>query len=60
MAETLLADAFEVTASEGRVLIEAPGFAATLDVDAAAILSDQLLAACSAARLQQHAAIHKR
>ncbi len=57
MAETLRPDAFEITATEGRVLIEAPGVVATLDVDAASTLSDQLLAACGVARLQQHAAI---
>jgi hypothetical protein len=57
MAETLRPDAFEITAIEGRVLIEAPGVAATLDVEAASTLSDQLLAACGAARLQQRRAI---
>ena len=56
MAETLLPGAFEITASEGRVLIEAPGVVATLDVEAASTLSDQL-AACGSARLQQHRAV---
>ena len=46
MAETLRPDAFEITATEGRVLIGVPGIVATLDVDAASTLSDQLLAAC--------------
>lgn len=57
MAETLRPDALEITAFEGRVLVEARGLAATLDVEAASALSDKLLAACSLARLQQHAAI---
>jgi hypothetical protein len=39
------------------VLVEAPGVVATLDVEAAALLSDQLLAACEMARIQQHAEI---
>ncbi len=38
------------------VLIEAPGVVATLDVEAASVLSDQLLAACGTARLDQHGA----
>jgi len=59
MPETLRPDAFEITASEGRVLVDAPGVAATLDVEAASVLSDQLLAACGSARLQQHAAIDR-
>lgn len=57
MADTLRPDSFEITAFEGRVLVEAPGLAATLDVEAASLLSDQLLGACGAARLQQHAEI---
>ncbi|MES3100049.1 hypothetical protein [Sphingomonas faeni] len=57
MAETLRPDALEITAFEGRVLVEARGLAATLDVEAASALSDKLLAACSLARLQQHVAI---
>ena len=59
MAETLRPDALEITAFEGRVLFEAPGLAATFDVEAASLLSDKLLAACSLARLQQHAAIEE-
>ena len=59
MAETLRPDAFEVTAFEGRVLVEAPGLVATLDVEAASLLSDRLLAACGSARLQQHASIDR-
>ncbi|MES3154452.1 hypothetical protein [Sphingomonas faeni] len=58
MAETLRPDAFKITASEGTVLVEAPGVVATLDVEAASTLSDQLLGACGAARLQQHRAIN--
>lgn len=57
MAETLRAKAFNITAFEGSVVVEAPGLVATLDVEAASFLSDQLLAACGSARLQQHAAI---
>lgn len=57
MAGTLRPDAFEITACEGKVLVEAPGLVATLDVEAASVLSDQLLAACGSARLQQHRAI---
>lgn len=57
MADTLRPDSFEITAFEGRVLVEAPGVVATLDVEAASVLSDQLLAACGAARLQQHRAV---
>ncbi|MEG8016791.1 hypothetical protein [Sphingomonas sp. LR55] len=57
MAETLRPDAFEITATEGKVLMEAPGIVATLNVEAASTLSDQLLAACGSARLQQRRAI---
>lgn len=52
MIETLRADAFSITAVEGEILLYAPGLVATLDVDAASFLSDQLLAACEAAKLQ--------
>jgi hypothetical protein len=41
------------------VLVEAPGVVATLDVEAASLLSDQLLAACGMARIQQHAEINQ-
>lgn len=57
MAEALPPEAFMISASEGMVLVEAPGVVATLEVEAASILSDRLLAACGTARLQQHAAI---
>jgi hypothetical protein len=57
VTEALRRQAFSISASEGMVLIEAPGVVATLDVEAASFLSDQLLGACSMARLQQHAAI---
>ncbi|RZL84813.1 MAG: hypothetical protein EOP66_02325 [Sphingomonas sp.] len=59
MVETLRPATFEITAFEGRVLIETPGNAATLDVDGTSLLSDSLLAACGSARLQQHAAIEE-
>ena len=53
MAETLRPGAFEVTAFEGLVLVQAPGLAVTLDVEAAALLSDQLSAVRGSARSQQ-------
>ena len=58
MAETLPPEAFNVAAFEGKVLIEALGVVATVDVETASFLSDQLLAACGSARLQQHRAIN--
>ncbi|RYF19411.1 MAG: hypothetical protein EOO77_10215 [Oxalobacteraceae bacterium] len=57
MAETLRPEVFNITAFEGNVLVEALGLVATLDVEAASSLSDQLLAACGLAWLQQHAAV---
>ncbi|MGC5797008.1 hypothetical protein [Sphingomonas sp. NFX23] len=57
MADVLRPNEFEITAFEGRVLVEAPGIVATLDIDAASLFSDRLLAACGSARLQQHAAV---
>ena len=58
MAETLPAEAFNITAFEGKVLVEAPGVIATVDVETASFLSEQLLVACGSARLQQHRAIN--
>lgn len=46
-----------VSANEGRVLIDGPGLAVTLDIEAASVLSDQLLAGCSSARRQKRDAI---
>lgn len=57
MAEKPLTDPLIVCASEGKVLVEGPGVATTLGVECAANLSDDLLAASSSARLQQHRAI---
>jgi hypothetical protein len=57
VTETLRGEAFSISACEGMVLVEAPGVAVTLDVEAASLLSDQLLAACGMARIQQHAEI---
>jgi hypothetical protein len=57
MADKPLTDPLIVCASEGRVLVEGPGVATTLGIECAANLSDDLLAASSHARLQQHAAI---
>ncbi|RYF09496.1 MAG: hypothetical protein EOO77_23705 [Oxalobacteraceae bacterium] len=59
MSETAHRDAFIISASEGMVLVEAPGLVATVDIDAASLLSGQLLAACGSARLQQHAAVRQ-
>jgi hypothetical protein len=49
MADLLRPDAFEITAFEGRELVETPGLAATLDVKAASVLSDQQLVAFGSA-----------
>lgn len=38
MASLLRPDGFEITAFEGRVLVEAPGLAATLDIEAASLI----------------------
>jgi hypothetical protein len=57
MLTTLRPEVLSVTATEGRVLIDAPGLAVTLDIEAASFLSDELLAGCAAARRQQHASI---
>lgn len=57
MTAPLSCEAFNVSASEGMVLVEAPGVVATIDIEAASTLSDQLLSACGSARLQQHRAI---
>lgn len=53
MADLLGPDAFEITAFEGRVLIQTAGFTVTLDAEAAARLSDQLSVACGSAKLQR-------
>ena len=57
MAEALRPEIVSVSASGGMVLIDGPGLAATLDIEAVSVLSDQLLAGCSSARRQQHHAI---
>jgi len=57
MVDKPLTDPLIVCASEGKVLVEGPGIATTLGVECASNLSDDLLAASSDARLQQHAAI---
>lgn len=57
MTEPLRYDAFNILANEGMVLVEAPGVVATIGIEAAFILSDQLLAACASARLQRHRAL---
>ena len=52
-----LSKVLNVSVNEGRVLIDGPGVALTLDVEAESALSDQLLAGCTLARQQQRAAI---
>lgn len=50
MADQSLSKPLDVIATEGKVVVEGPGVAATLDVNAATLLSDQLLAASKEAR----------
>ena len=57
MLRILRPEILNVSANEGRVLIDGPGLAVTLDIEAASALSDQLLAECTLARQQQRAAI---
>jgi len=57
MLRTLRPENLNVSATEGRVLIDGPGVAVTLNVEAASALSDQLLAGCTLARQQKRAAI---
>jgi len=57
MLITLRPEVLSVSANEGMVLIDGPGLAVTLDIEAASALSDQLLAGCTLARQQQRAAI---
>jgi hypothetical protein len=57
MQRTLRRKILNVSANEGRVLIDGPGVAVTLDIEAASVLSDQLLAGCISARRQQRDAI---
>ena len=57
MLITLRPEDLSVSANEGLVLIDGPGLAVTLDIEAASALSDQLLAGCTLARQQQRAAI---
>jgi hypothetical protein len=57
MLTTLRPEILSVSANEGRVLIDAPGLAVTLDIETASFLSDELLAGCASARRQQHALI---
>ena len=57
MLRTLRPEILNVFANEGRVLIDGPGLAVTFDIEAASILSDQLLAGCTSARRQQRDAI---
>jgi hypothetical protein len=57
MLRTLRPEILNVSATEGRVLIDGPGVAVTLDIEAASVLSDQLLAGCTSARRQQRDAI---
>ncbi len=57
MLTTLRPEILSVSANEGRVLIDAPGLAITLDIETALFLSDELLAGYASARRQQHALI---
>jgi hypothetical protein len=57
MQRTLRPEILNVSATEGRVLIDGPGFAITLAIEAASQLSDQLLAGCALPRRQQRVAI---
>jgi len=57
MLITLRPEDLSVSANEGLVLIDGPGLAVTLDIEAASALSDQLLAGCTLARQQQRVAI---
>jgi hypothetical protein len=57
MLTTLRPEILSVSANEGRVLIDAPDLAVTLDIETASFLSDELLAGCASARRQQHATI---
>lgn len=57
MLTTLRPEILSVSANEGRVFIDAPGLAVTLDIETASFLSDELLAGCASARRQQHATI---
>lgn len=57
MLTTLRPEILSVSANEGRVLIDAPGLAVTLDIETASFLSDDLLAGCALASRQQHATI---
>ena len=52
MPATLRPQDLNVSASDGSVLVDAPGLAVTLDLEAASFLSDELLAACAMARRQ--------
>jgi len=44
MQATLRPEVLSVSANEGMVLIDGPGLAVTLDIEAASALSDQMLA----------------
>ena len=52
MPATLRPQDLNVSASDGSVLVDAPGLAVTLDLEAASLLSDELLAAGAMARRQ--------
>lgn len=57
MLITFRPEVLSVSANEGMVLIDGPGLAVTLDIEAASVLSNQLLAGCTSARRQQRDAI---
>jgi len=57
MLTTLRPEVLSVSATDGRVLIDAPGLAVTLDIETSSFLSNELLAGCASARRQQHATV---
>jgi hypothetical protein len=52
MPPKVRSESLNVAANEGRVLIDGPGLAATRDIEAASVSSDQLLGRCKSARRQ--------
>ena len=57
MLRTSRPEILNVSANNGRVLIDGTGIPVTLDVEATSALSDHLLAGCTLARQQKRAAI---
>ena len=57
MQSKVQSEALKVSENEGRVLIDGPGLAATRDIEAASVPTDQLLGRCRSARRQSLAAL---